>query len=266
MKTETNTTSLIEDYHLLSYDEIDSTNAEARRLASAGASHGAVIWAKSQTAGKGRMGRDWVSKQGNLFVTFLLSPNKPLDNLAELSFVASYAVLEMLEPIVDGDNQLQLKWPNDVLLNDKKVAGILLESFETETANGDKKTWVSVGVGVNVDSCPSVDDIRFPATCLTSAGVQIISAKIVLSRFIHHFITNYDIWCNQGFLTIKNEWQKHAYKFGKEMQIRHGDDVISGVFESLCDDGAIVLKQKNNETLKLMVGDVLPDMRIMENV
>ena len=103
---------LIESYHLLSYDTIDSTNEEARRLAEGGGSHGAVIWAKRQTAGRGRMGREWISAEGNLYVSVLLRPEMPLALCSQLSFVAAVAAAETVEGIVPQPKDIACKWPN----------------------------------------------------------------------------------------------------------------------------------------------------------
>src|SRR5581483_4174921 len=123
--------NLLNDYHLLSYDELDSTNEEARRIAEGGGSHGAVVWAKRQTAGRGRMGRLWVSAEGNLFCSVLLAPKCNVDLAAQLSFVAAVAVAETLESIIPDGDAVNCKWPNDILLGSRKIGGILLESFET---------------------------------------------------------------------------------------------------------------------------------------
>ena len=112
--------------------------------------------------------------------------------------MSAIAVIDTIGPIING-GELACKWPNDILLNGKKIGGILLESFETMNmapGHDNMVRWVVVGVGVNVDSCPTNTDI--PATFLKEAGVEIISAKIVLSRFIHHFITAYDLWARKG--------------------------------------------------------------------
>ncbi len=246
--------SLIEDYHLLSYQELDSTNEEAHRLAQGGASHGAVIWARKQSAGRGRMGREWISREGNLFVSILLSPEAKLVELPQLSFVAAIALLEAIAPIVEdagGDvGSMSLKWPNDVLLNNKKLAGILLESF---SENG--KQWVCVGVGVNVENHPQ--QVAYPATCLKDAGVQIISAKIVLARFIDHFIQNYDIWQKDGFAPISKKWQTNAANLGKEITVQSGKDKLSGVFKKIDHAGRMLLEAQDKITHCIDAGDVL---------
>lgn len=226
---------LIDNFHLLSYDEVDSTNDEARRLAAGGACHGAFLWAKRQSAGRGRMGRKWVSEEGNLFVSVLLRPEAAQERLPELSFVTSLAVLETLRPIVSEERDLSLKWPNDVLLNGRKVAGVLLESFRLE--NG--RIWVAAGVGVNVEHTPA--EVMFPATCLMESGVQIVSAKIVLSRFIHHFIQRYDAWVDDGFPPVREAWRQRAWRLGEEVTVRSGEDVITGRFEDIDEQGRLRL-------------------------
>src|ERR1700684_3670193 len=105
--------NLLNDYHLLSYDELDSTNEEARRLAEGGAAHGAVIWAKRQTAGRGRMGRLWVSAEGNLFCSLLLNPRCNLETAAQLSFVTAVATIDALRSIIpEEEENIHCKWPN----------------------------------------------------------------------------------------------------------------------------------------------------------
>lgn len=243
--------SLINDYHLLTYDVIDSTNAEAKRLAGGGASHGAVIWARKQTSGRGRMGREWVSADGNLFVTVLLSPNASLEQCAQLSFVASLAVADTLEAILPDPARVACKWPNDVLVGGKKIAGILLESFMGKESS---KQWVAVGVGVNVDNSP--EHVMFPATSLRESGVELISAKIVLSRFVEQFIGRYDEWEAEGFTPIEKTWKKKAYRLGDKVEVIVGDDKLSGVFDGINETGQMLLRDKAKKITPISAGDV----------
>ena len=244
---------LLNDYHLLSYDVLDSTNDEAKRLAGGGGAHGAVIWAKRQTAGRGRMGRSWVSAEGNFFVSVLLAPNKDLAETAQLSFVAAVAVAETLEGIIAEPKDITCKWPNDILYRGKKLGGILLESFTTETAQG-KRTWVSVGVGINIDSAP--EHVLYPAACLREAGVEIISAKIVLSRFMHHFIHRYDQWANTGFEAIETDWTSRAYHLGKPIEVVVGEDQHHGTYQGIDSAGRLLLRSAKGKITGIVAGDV----------
>lgn len=242
---------LLNDYHLLSYDELDSTNEEAKRLARGGGAHGAVIWAKKQTAGKGRMGREWVSQDGNLFVSFLLSPGCAQAALPQLSFVASVAAHEALSPLLSPACAIACKWPNDILINDRKVAGILLESFLHEG-----KMWAVVGIGVNIETFPK--HAIFPATSLHEAGVEIVSAKIVLSRLIHTFIECYNAWNQKGLAPIRRSWARYAWGIGKQVKVMLPNEELEGVFKELDADGALVLQIAPRKKRVIHAGDIFP--------
>lgn len=246
--------NLLNDYHLLSYDALDSTNEEAKRLAGGGASHGAVIWAKRQTAGRGRMGREWVSAEGNLFVSVLLSPPCDLSTCSQLSFVAALAVVETVQGILGEEADIACKWPNDILLNGKKLGGILLESFTTPEGLLHEKQWVVVGVGINVDSFP--EHVMFPATCLRAAGVEIISAKIVLSRFIYNFIHQYDAWAQSGFKSVQKQWIAKAYRIGHPVEIIIGDKQVEGIFDGIDPAGRLLVRQDSGAVTGIAAGDV----------
>lgn len=248
------TDNLLNDYHLLSYDVIDSTNAEARRLAEGGASHGAVIWAKRQTAGRGRLQREWISENGNLYVSILLEPKRAAEACAELSFVAAVAAAQSLKPIVSSDT-ISCKWPNDILLGNEKLGGILLESFETDSGTKDARRWVIVGVGINVENYP--DNVSFPATSLHAAGVEIISAKIVLSRFVYHFIQNYDLWHAKGFAPIRKEWLSLAYGIGKPVEVRLPHERINGVCKGIDKHGLLEIQLPGGRKKAVAAGDVV---------
>ena len=243
--------NLLNDYHLLSFDSLDSTNEEAKRLARAGGGHGAVIWAKKQTEGKGRLGRNWFSSEGNLFVSVLLQPHKPLGELAQLSFVAAIAALEAIAPLLEDSSALKTKWPNDILLSERKLGGILLESF---CCDENAQTWVVVGLGINVDSYPPRTE--FPATCLKDAGVELVSAKIILSRFIHHFIERYDQWNSKGFAPIRKDWLAQAWNLKQPIIARLPDGDVEGIFEGIDANGSLMITLSNGKKQIIHAGDV----------
>lgn len=246
---------LMEDYHLLSYDVLDSTNDEAKRLAAGGGAHGAVIWSKKQTAGRGRMGRHWISSEGNFFVSALLAPNVRLEQCAQLSFVMAVAVAETLEAILPDPSALSLKWPNDILVSGKKIGGILLESVTTQEMSGTPRQWVIAGVGINIDSAP--EHVLYPATCLRTEGVELISAKIVLSRFLHHFLLRYDDWAANGFAPAKAAWEERAYQIGKPIAVMVGDERHAGIYQGIDASGQLLLKTNAGNVMAILAGDVL---------
>lgn len=241
----------IESYHLLSYATIDSTNEEAKRLAEAGAQHGAVIWAEMQTHGKGRQEREWISQPGNLFCSLLLKPCATPDFLPQLSFVASLALDRALRDVVPAHSRVSLKWPNDVLLDGRKLAGILLETLP-DTVTGTR--WVIIGVGVNVDHSPQ--QTMYPATSLKETGVEIISAKIVLSRFLDCFEPLYDEWIDKGFAHIAAQWLERAEGFGQQVELDTGDQRIRGRFVGLDPQGQLQLEQVDGGITAHAAGDV----------
>lgn len=249
-------TSLIESYHLLAYDVVDSTNEEARRLARGGASHGAVIWAKRQTRGKGRMGRTWVSDEGNLFVSLLLQPKVPLIDAAQFSFVTALAVAEALQPVVAEVGNLSLKWPNDILLDGRKLGGILLE---TEPMEDGKGYWLIAGIGINVESCPPESEVMYPATCLTKAGIEIISAKIVLSRLLPHFVECYDRWIEKGFEPIRQQWLELAHGIGESATVISGKETYQGTMMGIDALGRLQMQLEDKTLMHLTSGDVVPN-------
>ena len=151
---------------ILSFASIDSTNEEIRRRAKTGAPEGTAVMAESQTAGRGRRGRVWVSPPGNLYCSLLLRPQCAPKDAGNLSFAAALAVAEALLPLLPEGIDLRFKWPNDVLLDGKKVAGILIES-EVE---GGSLSFAVVGAGINVANSPP--DTEFPATSLAAIGCQ----------------------------------------------------------------------------------------------
>lgn len=245
--------NLLNDYHLLSFDSLDSTNEEAKRLAKGGGSHGAVIWAKKQSGGKGRLGREWQSAEGNLFVSVLLHPQKPIEELAQLSFVTAVAAHEAIAPLLPPSSKLQCKWPNDILLDGKKMGGILLESFRAE---GVQQPWVVAGLGINVDSHPARTE--FPATCLKDAGVELVSAKIILSRFVHHFIERYDEWSEKGFSPCRKQWMSVAWGLKERLVARLPEGEVEGVFDTIDTSGSLTLLTKGGKKQHIHAGDIFP--------
>jgi BirA family biotin operon repressor/biotin-[acetyl-CoA-carboxylase] ligase len=244
--------SLLHSYHLLSFDELDSTNEEAKRLAKGGGCHGAVIWAKRQTAGKGRMGRSWVSSEGNLFVSILLQPEKSLKEFSQLSFVAAVATAEAIKPLLSPKQRVQCKWPNDIILDERKLGGILLESFQDSVGHA----WVTVGIGVNIESCPPRTE--FPATCLKEAGVELVSAKIILSRLIHHFIEAYNYWNMKGFPPIRKAWMENAWGVGRRITARWPDGEEEGMMDGIDRDGSLLLSVSPGEKRHIHAADIFP--------
>jgi BirA family biotin operon repressor/biotin-[acetyl-CoA-carboxylase] ligase len=226
-------------YRLVALDVVGSTNDEAKRLAALGeaeAPDGTLVWAKSQTSGRGRRGRTWESPAGNLYCSLVLRPGLPPARAAQLGFVASLAVYDALASVCGPGQQAACKWPNDVLLNGRKVAGLLLE---TESAAAGAAPWVVLGVGVNVARGP--ESAAFPATSLHAEGETGVDAVDVLEAFARHFLRWTGRWLDDGFPPIRKAWLGRAAGKGQAIEVRLDGETLSGVFEDVDEEGALIL-------------------------
>jgi len=236
------------DFQILEYDTLESTNDEARRLAEEGGRDGLVIRADQQTAGRGRRGREWVSDAGNLFASIVLRPEVPIAQIATLPFVAAVALGDMLVPKLDPAMGPHYKWPNDVLINDRKVAGILLESGGSRTG-----LWVVLGLGINLASHP--DEAMFPATSLKESGVD-WTPNAALDNFLRIFAGLYPVWQAHGFSPIRRSWLQRARHLGETIEVaRHGER-LKGIFEDVDESGALKLRLEDGTMETITAGDV----------
>src|SRR5258708_22226889 len=176
---------------LLAFDRLDSTNAHARRLAEAGELAPAVVWAREQTAGRGRRGRVFVSPPGNLYASLLIAPGRPMAEAAQLSFAAALAVADAITEQLPPGHALRFKWPNDVLLDGAKVAGLLLEAGTGAVG----VPWLVVGAGINLASHPP--GMPYPATHSAAAGGG-TNVEKTLARFVGAFLSYRQEWLDQG--------------------------------------------------------------------
>jgi BirA family biotin operon repressor/biotin-[acetyl-CoA-carboxylase] ligase len=243
-------------YTLIAFDEIDSTNAEARRRADAGAAEGTLIVARRQSAGRGRRGREWVSPDGNLYMSLILRPDQALESAANLSFVAAVAMAEALAGLVPPMVAISLKWPNDVLIHGHKCAGLLLESAARTPGTLD---WLVVGIGVNVSSHP--DDVPYPATDLAHEGAVDVTPEAVVEAFARHFLRWSDRWVDEGFTPVRAAWLAMAHGLGEAIDVRLEEETIHGVFKGLDDDGTLLVTLEDGGTRRVVAGDVFPVSR-----
>jgi BirA family biotin operon repressor/biotin-[acetyl-CoA-carboxylase] ligase len=230
-------------YGQIRFDELDSTNSEARRRAEAGEMGRLWITAERQTAGRGRRGRVWDSAQENLAATLLLRPEAPAAIIGQLSFVAALAVAEMAAHFAPGA-AITVKWPNDVLAEGKKLSGILLESVGASLA---------IGIGVNLSSHPP--DTEFPAISLAALGATPPSPLEALDLLAAGFAGWYDIWEKSGFAPIRDAWLARAAGLGSRIRARLPGTEHVGVFEGVDEQGALLLRDAD-KLLVLAAGDI----------
>jgi len=243
-------------YRLVFCDTIDSTNEEAKRLARTAAEEGTLVWALEQTAGRGRRGRAWVSPPGNLYTSLILRPQCPMDRAAQLGFVAALAVGDTLASICRKPlDALCYKWPNDVLLRDCKVAGILLES---ELGEGKFPKFVVVGVGINLVSSPR--ETEFPATSIAEQGVGTASPGSALGKFASHFEDWMERWRDEGFAPIRAAWRARATALGEPIRVRLEPATLHGRFIDIDQHGALLLETAG-ALRRIAAGEVFPVTR-----
>lgn len=237
-------------YALKEFDVIDSTNEEARRLARAGEAGPIWITAARQTAGRGRRGRAWESPTGNLAATLFLRPERSAAQSAQLSFVAALAAVEAVSAF-SGQARLAVKWPNDVLAEGRKIAGILLESAGAGAAGLD---WLAVGIGVNLASHP--EGTEFPATSLAALGEPAPAPAEVLSRLASAWAKWYEAWRARGFSDIRDAWLARAAGLGARIRARLQNEETSGVFEGIDETGALLLREQPDRLRAIAAGEV----------
>jgi len=232
------------------YDELDSTNAEARRRAEAG--EGGPVWisARRQTAGRGRRGRAWDTGAGNLAATLLFTTDKPPAEAAQVSFIAALAAADLAETCL-GSAVARLKWPNDLLIHGRKVVGILVESG----ARPDGRLWMAVGIGVNLAAAPQ--DVERPATCfadhMTVPPPEPVDALNVLADAFERWRT---AWSQSGFAPIATAWTERAQGLGAPCEARLPNETLVGVAEGLEPDGALRLRLADGALARITAGDV----------
>lgn len=223
----------------------ESTNADLKARAEAGAPDGAALRAVRQTGGKGREGRAWESPEGNLYLSFLKRPVAPKARWAELSFLTAVALAEVLDRHTAG--RIAVKWPNDLLLDGRKISGILLE-----TAGDDG---LVIGVGVNVLHAPTDDRVRTPAAALAPEADPSLTARIC-DEVLVAFGEWYSRWERYGFEPVRARWVAMAFGLGTTVDVAAGEGRQTGRFEGLDTDGALLLDQQG-EKRRILAGDVI---------
>jgi BirA family transcriptional regulator, biotin operon repressor / biotin---[acetyl-CoA-carboxylase] ligase len=225
------------------YDSVGSTNDEAQRLAAEGAPHGTVVHADEQTAGRGRLSRRWLSPPGNLYLSMVLRPDVPVARTVEIGFLAALAVADAVDALLPRHVRATLKWPNDVLVNDGKIAGILVEQA------GDA---LIVGIGLDVLQAPSGVSHKV-STIVGSGGLATVDGA--RERLLVAVANWFDIWEQDGFAPIRIAWLARAHPIGTTLTVRLGELFISGEFAGIDTDGALLLNTSEGR-MRVLAGDV----------
>ncbi len=225
--------------------ETASTNDDMKALAADGVAEGVWLRAERQTAGRGRMGRNWEGEAGNLFTSTLVRIT-PLDPLAPtLALVVAVAVHRALTDFV-GEGRLSIKWPNDIVVGDAKLCGVLMERA------GDA---VVLGIGVNVATAPELPGRR--TTCLHDLGWGGCDAASVLDAIAACFAEELLRWRTYGLEPVVRAWLGRAHAPGTSLRVQLPDgEVVTGAFDTLAPDGALILRLADGNRRVIHAGDV----------
>lgn len=254
--------ALAAGYRLAAFETIGSTSTEALERASQGDPGRLWVVAGEQTAGRGRRGRNWQTPPGNLAATLLLVFPAPQPKLATLGFAAGLAVTEAIrrcapEPLgerASGDpvySRARLKWPNDVILDGAKVAGILLQSVSLPGGG----ISVAIGIGVNVAAFPQ--GLPYPATSLRNAGYPQADAGRLFTALSDAWVGQEALWAEgSGFGALRRRWLECAAGVGAPISVATEGEVVTGEFETIDEDGMLVVRSADGAHRRIPAGDV----------
>ena len=235
------------------FKETTSTNDVIEKFARDGAAEGIVVFAEKQTAGRGRLGRNWVSPSGKgLWFSILLRPPFPPQSVTRLTIATATSLARCIRKST-GTNA-QIKWPNDILINGKKVAGILTEL----RAELDHVKYVILGIGLNVNLglTDFPGDVAKLATSLRIAASRTIDRPALAADLLSHLDSDYKRIKEGHFHAVSEEWEEMSCTLGREVQIQCGDRLIKGRAESLDPDGALLVRTQHGRLERILGGDV----------
>ena len=238
-------------------DSGTSTSDWARAAAREGAPAGSAFLLGEQTAGRGRMGRQWSSQRGGMYVSVLLYPSRSLNSWFALSFATALAICDvvkthLIEQILQDDADfpipaIGLKWPNDVLVNNRKVAGILLE------AQGDS---LIIGTGVNIDAIAPIDQSPHPPIAFGDFPGILPGPQQLAESYLKRLQFYYDLWERDGFTPVRDLWLGQALHMGQTVSVHVVGQRITGTCTELLDDGGLVLLDESGKNHHISTGDV----------
>lgn len=251
----------LDEYSVIFFDKIDSTSLEAKRLIDRGVADSYVITASEQSLGKGRDGKFWCSPKGNLYFSIVFSHKNKLSNLSQISLVVSLSCYEAVQHLLENSElslfpmSFKIKWPNDLLINDKKFCGILLESVPyINSSKGELINYLVIGIGINLVSSPK--DSNYLSTSLQEEGIQYNSYNALLHKIMERFTINYKLWQTEGFSNIRSKWIKNAYNIDKKISVNMNGKKIFGFFKDLDDEGQMIIESDCGDIHKIATCDI----------
>lgn len=234
------------------FETTDSTNIRAKKLAEQGAAHGSVVAADKQTGGLGRRGRQWDSPSGiNLYFTLLLRPDFKPSQASMLTILMAIAVSKALEEA--SVKEVKIKWPNDLVLNGKKICGILTEM----SAEPDCIHYVVIGTGINLGQKEFAEELKESATSiLIETGIKLKRAEL-LQKILKYFEEAYDLFCRTGNLSpLRNEYEKRLVNKGREVKVLDPKGEYVALAKGINENGELIVTDKEGNERLVYAGEV----------
>ncbi len=235
--------------------ELDSTNTYARHLAENGAREGAIIIAEAQSQGRGRLGRQWHSPPfANLYISLILRPKLPPIHAPQITLMAAVALVQTVASFIP--QVVSIKWPNDILVGGKKLAGILSEA----SCDPERVHYVILGIGVNLNYrlAAMPDGIRMRATSIAELTGKSVSRESFLRRLIHDLDRCYGELEESGFGALAPIWEAHFGLLGQRVRVELLDQVVDGRAIGIDRDGALLVEDERGTVKRVIAGDVIP--------
>lgn len=237
-------------YNLINLKTVKSTNLEIKKMISSKINiNNLCLSADNQTDGYGRRNAKWFSYKGNIHLSILVKPKCSINEVNQLSFMTSITLGDTLKKIKSNIN-IKYKWPNDILLNKKKIAGVIVE---TSSFVNKKIKWVIIGIGLNIKKSPNLNTKEFKITSLNKEKIYVRKDDFIDS-FLQRFFRNYEFWKKKGFNFIKKNWISNVYKKNNKIVVKYQNNYIKGKILDLLINGGIKLKT-SKETKELFYGD-----------
>lgn len=233
------------------FNKVDSTNNVAKKMAEEGASEGTLIIAESQSQGRGRRGKKWISPEGGVWMTIILRPEIHPSRAPQLTLVTGVAVAETLKKECSLD--VGIKWPNDILIGEKKVCGILTEA----SSHGNTMDYIVVGIGIdlNVDMDLFPPDLREGATSLKAELEKEIQSAELVQKFLVNFENIYNDFKDGKFPEILKKWRRFSTTIGTHVEVRKRGQTVKGEAVGINKDGVLILELEDGSLVKVMAGE-----------
>ena len=242
----------MENKKIIYYTQLDSTNLEIARLAAEGAMHGTVVVADSQTAGKGRRGRGWESPAGeNIYMSILLRPACLPDTAPMLTLVMAYSVAKALKE--SGFTDVQIKWPNDLVLSGKKICGILTEM----QMKGTEIDYVVVGVGINVNTSKFPEELKDTATSLYLESGKVSDRESLVESVVEYFQQSYRQFLEtQDLSFLREEYNNMLVNVGREVRVLEPGNEYTAYAQGINSEGELLVRTEEGEEKRIYAGEV----------